>query len=92
MANILSHSAAEKANGNKDNVAFGVQLDSINASEVLMAAKAEEDEHRMSLWEALRKHKKAAAWSAALSAGLVMEGKLPDASTPIIFEQILIRC
>lgn len=69
-------SSAEKATGPGDAIT-GVQISGINDHEILLAAKAEDDEHRMSFLEALRKHKKAAAWSAALSAALIMEGEHP---------------
>lgn len=71
-------STAEKAGAER---VMGVQIDGIQDHEVLLAAKAEDDEHRMTLREALSKHKKAAAWSAALSAALIMEGELSRYST-----------
>ena len=44
------------------------------------ARKATESEHKMTVWQAVKRYPKASAWSIAISFGVVMEGE----STPIL--------
>ena len=39
------------------------------------ARKATESEHRMTVWQAVKRYPKASAWSIAISFGVVMEGE-----------------
>lgn len=49
-------------------------LRKLNANTISDAAKADEIEHKMTLREAFKTHKKAIFWSMALSGALIMEG------------------
>ncbi|KAF5388947.1 hypothetical protein D9757_005152 [Collybiopsis confluens] len=49
-------------------------LRNLNANTISDAAKADELEHKMTVREAFRSHKKAIFWSMALSGALIMEG------------------
>jgi SP family general alpha glucoside:H+ symporter-like MFS transporter len=39
------------------------------------ARRATESEHKMTVWQAVKRYPKASAWSTAISLGVVMEGK-----------------
>ena len=42
------------------------------------ARRATESEHKMTVWQAVKRYPKASAWSIAISFGVVMEGEFPS--------------
>jgi SP family general alpha glucoside:H+ symporter-like MFS transporter len=56
-----------------DNAKLAHEIDNY-ADVVQAAAQADQAEHKMTIREALRIHKKAVFWSVVLSAALIMEG------------------
>ena len=52
--------------------------DVANLSDLLeQARKATDSEHKMTVWQAVKRYPKASAWSIGISFGVIMEGKLP---------------
>jgi hypothetical protein len=60
--------------------------DATRLAELLeQARRATESEHKMTVWQAVKRYPKASAWSIAISFGVVMEGKSSSSSCVISF-------